>query len=197
MMGQFPSGNGSSIPSHIRCVDALRPAWPSCTPIFDAVFRRMNSTIFFHALMCSGLYIPVHPGEIRPSRETSVISVNTSPAPPIARLPRCTRCHSFGMPSSATYWHIGETTTRLLNTRSRSLNGVNMGGLTPSAEQDVDTPVCFSASPAYHVSTYDTNCGSRILRLSCVILRLRVSKLNANCGGSRRTYRSVSSNHCR
>jgi len=35
-----------------------------------------------------GLYIPVQPGEIRPSRDTSVISLNTSPAPPTARLPR-------------------------------------------------------------------------------------------------------------
>jgi len=34
MIGQFPSRSGSSIPSHIRWVDALRPAWPSCMAIF-------------------------------------------------------------------------------------------------------------------------------------------------------------------
>src|SRR5574341_131700 len=78
MIGQLPCGSGSSIPSHIRCVDALRPACPSCTAIFAPLFMCTKSTIRFQAATCSGLYIPVHPGEIRPSRETSVISTNTS-----------------------------------------------------------------------------------------------------------------------
>ena len=34
-----------------------------------------------------------------PSGDTQVISVKTSPAPPVARAPRCTRCQSSGMPS--------------------------------------------------------------------------------------------------
>ena len=135
MIGQLPSGNGSSIPSHMRCVDALRPAWPSCIAILAVLFTCTKSTIRFHAATCSGLYMPVQPGEIRPPRDTSVISVKISPAPPTARLPRWTRCHSFGMPSSATYWHIGETTTRLLRTKSRSLKGVNMGGGTCGARR--------------------------------------------------------------
>ena len=71
---------------------------------------------------------PAHHGEMRASRDTSVISAITRPAPPIARLPRCTRCQSPTVPSSATYWHIGDTTTRLGSTRSRSRNGVNIGG---------------------------------------------------------------------
>ena len=37
---------------------------------------------------CSGRYIPVQPGEMRPSRVTQVISVNTRPAPPNARVPK-------------------------------------------------------------------------------------------------------------
>src|SRR5437660_9822622 len=41
----------------------------------------------------------------------SVISVKTSPAPPMALAPRCTRCQSSGVPSTAQYWHIGDTTT--------------------------------------------------------------------------------------
>lgn len=28
--------------------------------------------------------------------------------PPMARLPKCTRCQSFAKPSIAEYWHIGE-----------------------------------------------------------------------------------------
>ena len=65
---------------------------------------------------------------MRPSRLTSVISVMTSPAPPTARLPRWTRCQSSGVPSSAEYWHMGETTTRFCSTSSRRRKGVNMGG---------------------------------------------------------------------
>src|SRR2546430_15824569 len=88
----------------------------------------MKSTMRFQAATCSRLYMPVQPGLIRPSRLTSVISVITSPAPPIARLPRWTRCQSFGVPSSAEYWHMGEQTTRLASTSSRSRKGVNIGG---------------------------------------------------------------------
>src|SRR4029077_19640546 len=130
----------------------------------------------FHAFRCSGLYIPVHPGEIRPARDTSVILVKTNPAPRIARLLRCARCQSFGVPSSATYWHIGLTTTRLVSTRSRSLNGVNMGGGAWGVVRG--TWDCFSACVAYHSSMLSTNLGSRTFKLSCVMRRLRVSRLN-------------------
>ena len=51
---------------------------------------------------------------MRPCGVTQVISVNTRPAPPSARAPRCTRWKSLGMPSCALYVAIGETTTRLL-----------------------------------------------------------------------------------
>src|SRR5881392_2903452 len=107
MIGQLPSGSGSSMPSHMRCVDALRPAWPSCIASLASLFACTKSTMRFHAMTCSGVYIPLHPGEIRPSRETSVISTNTNPAPPTARLPMCTRCHSFGMPNEWHLVHIG------------------------------------------------------------------------------------------
>src|SRR5690606_35604856 len=52
-------------------------------------------------------------------------SAITAAAPPTARLPRCTMCHSFGTPSWAEYWHIGETMMRLRKTRSRWVSGSN------------------------------------------------------------------------
>ena len=152
--------------------------------------RRQAST-------CSGLYIPVHPGLMRPSRLTSVISATISAAPPDARLPRCTRCQSFGVPSSAEYWHIGDTTMRFASTRSRSRNGVNMGGGSRAGDAGRGTPLCCAAPSANHRSTVATNRGSRTLRLSCVTRRLRVRRLIANWMGSRRWYRSVVSNHSR
>ena len=118
--GQFPSGSGSSSPSQSTQVEPFRPACESWIPILASLSRCTKSTIRRHPPTWAGRYIPAHPGEIRPSRLTSVISVITSPAPPIARLPRWTRCQSFGSPSSARYWHIEETTIRLGSTSSRS-----------------------------------------------------------------------------
>ena len=89
-------------------------------PILASLSRCTNSTIRRHPATWAGRYMPAQPGEMRPSRLTSVISVITRPAPPMARLPRCTRCQSFGCPSSARYWHIEETTIRLGSTSSRS-----------------------------------------------------------------------------
>ncbi len=68
--------------------------------------------------------MPASPGEILPSGDTQVISVMTRPAPPTARLPRWTRCHSPGMPSTAEYWSIGDTTTRW----ARSDHELDRGG---------------------------------------------------------------------
>src|SRR5262245_21282903 len=54
----------------------------------------------------------------------------TAPAPPTARLPRWTRCHSVARPSWQEYWHMGETAMRLARVTSRSGRGVNR--FTPS-----------------------------------------------------------------
>jgi hypothetical protein len=65
----------------------------------------------------------VHPraaGRDAASGDTHVISVITSPAPPSARAPRCTRWKSLGVPSTALYMSIGETTTRLCSVIPRS-----------------------------------------------------------------------------
>src|SRR5262249_10932063 len=56
-------------------------------------------------------------------------SMKTSPAPPIARLPRWTRCQSLANPSTLEYWHIGETATRLRNVTLRMVSGENRRGL--------------------------------------------------------------------
>src|SRR5262249_16881735 len=42
-----------------------------------------------------------------------------------ASMPRCETCQSLPTPSSALYWHMGETTTRLSRARSASRNGEN------------------------------------------------------------------------
>ena len=83
------------MPSHISLVD---PFGPGVTELqADLCSRKLctKSTIRFQAGTCSGRYMPVQPGEIRPSRVTHVISVKTKPAPPSAREPRCTRWKSL------------------------------------------------------------------------------------------------------
>ena len=69
--------------------------------------------------------MPLSAGLIRPSGETAVASTITSPAPPTAREPRCTKCQSFGKPLSDEYWHIGETAMRFRSTTSFSRNSLN------------------------------------------------------------------------
>src|SRR5436190_16042476 len=52
---------------------------------------------------------------MRPRRSTPVASTVIIPAPDMARVIQCWRCQSVAEPSSAEYWHIGETATRLWN----------------------------------------------------------------------------------
>ena len=59
------------------------------------------------------------------SGKTAVASVKTSPAPPTARLPKCTRCQSLLNPSSLEYWHMGETKTRLGKVMPANWRGEN------------------------------------------------------------------------
>ena len=62
---------------------------------------------------------------MRPRRSTSVISAITRPAPEFASMPRWLRCQSEATPSSALYWHMGETTIRFASSRSASRIGEN------------------------------------------------------------------------
>jgi hypothetical protein len=67
----------------------------------------------------------VSPGEMRPSGVTAVASTITSPQPPAARLPKCTKCQSFGMPSTAEYWHIGDIAIRFRSVTPRIDSGLS------------------------------------------------------------------------
>ena len=98
-VSQLPDGSGRSSSSQPSWVEPLRPECPSCMQSFVRLCACTNSTMRCHASRCASFQIPVQPGEMRPSGDTQVISVKTSPAPPVAREPRCTRCQSPGMPS--------------------------------------------------------------------------------------------------
>jgi hypothetical protein len=48
----------------------------------------INSVMFLRKEICSSFQIPRSPGDILPSGEMAVASVNTTDAPPIALVPR-------------------------------------------------------------------------------------------------------------
>src|SRR5438309_750764 len=85
----------------------------------------MNFVIRLNACPCAADQMPLSQGEIRPSGLTPLASTITRPAPPTARLPRCTKCQSVGIPSWLEYWHIGETKIRFLNSISLRRNFEN------------------------------------------------------------------------
>src|SRR5262249_26562671 len=62
---------------------------------------------------------------MRPRRSMPVASTTTSAAPELASMPRWLMCQSDATPSSALYWHMGETTMRFASSRSASLMGEN------------------------------------------------------------------------
>ena len=64
-------------------------------------------------------------GVIRPSGATAVASMTNIAAPDCSNWPQWTRCQSAARPSTAEYWHIGETTMRLASARPRSAKGSN------------------------------------------------------------------------
>ena len=65
---------------------------------------------------------------MRPMAEVCVASVNTKPGPAIALAPRFWMCQSSPSPSSALYWHIGETAMRLRAVTDRKAIGWNNSG---------------------------------------------------------------------
>src|SRR5476651_762543 len=62
---------------------------------------------------------------MRPSGSTAVASMHKAPAPDSARAPRWIMCQAVARPSSAEYWHIGETTMRLGSVIPRNARGEN------------------------------------------------------------------------
>src|SRR6266404_6903393 len=118
--GSHAPSSGESLlePTQGFCVLAFRPACAICMPgtlpwlLRDLTLRARNS-------ICLSFQIPRSSGVMRPSGDTPVASVKTRPAPPTARLPRCTRGQSFANPSVLEYSHIGETTIRFGNVMLR------------------------------------------------------------------------------
>src|SRR4051812_35538672 len=66
---------------------------------------------------------------MRPRRSTAVASTTTRAAPDIAIVIRWWRCQSFVEPSSAEYWHIGETTMRFDSRTGPRSKGENRGAV--------------------------------------------------------------------
>src|SRR3990170_822190 len=85
--GQLPDFRGASISSQPNWVEPLPPEWPSWRQNFAFECAWTKSTMRLQASTCPGAYMPVHPGVIRAVGETQVISVNSNPAPPCARVP--------------------------------------------------------------------------------------------------------------
>ena len=102
------------------------------------------------AARCASFHRPVQPSVMRPSGLTPVASPITRPAPPTARLPRCTRCHSCGTPSTAEYWHMGETTTRFGSVTPRRVSGVSSGGRLGAGAADRGGGGSLAGEPSGH-----------------------------------------------
>src|SRR5262245_34630473 len=98
--------------------------------------------------------MPRSAGLIRPSAVTAVASVSTAPAPPTARLPRCTRCQSVANPFGLEYSHIGETMRRLRSVMSRMRSGENNAEAMP---HDIMKPMLMAS----------TTMAARIERAEC------------------------------
>jgi len=66
-------------------------------------------------------------GVMRPSGDTPVASMISSPAPLCDRPPKCIMCQSPTLPSVAEYWHIGAITMRFARVSWRRWKGLNSG----------------------------------------------------------------------
>ena len=86
--------------------------------------------------ICSSFQRPRSCADMRPSGNTAVASAITSPAPPTALLPRCTRCQSLARPCCAEYWHIGDTAMRFLKTIFLICNGANSNDIAANKQND-------------------------------------------------------------
>ena len=65
---------------------------------------------------------------MRPMAETAVASIVNMPAPDCSICPQWMPCQSEARPSTAEYWHIGDTTMRLARFSLRSANGEKRAG---------------------------------------------------------------------
>ena len=187
--GQLPSGSGSSIPSHMRRVEPLRPAWASWSAIRASVWRvdevddappRVDVLRLVHpGAARADAPLAAHVGHLgdhqRGAADRAAAEMHEVPVVRRAVLGRVLahRRHDDAVREDA---------------GPRSRNGVNIGRRTRAGGAGSGTPLCCAAPSANHRSTVATNRGSRTLRLSCVTRRLRVRRLKANWIGSRRPW---------
>ena len=114
--GRRPPRAGCTSP----CGRRGRAARRSCRPSAACT----KSTMRFQAAIVLVVYMPAQPWVMRPSAETSVISVKTRPAPPDGA--SCRGAPGASPPPRrppAEYWHIGETTMRFSSSRLAQLKG--------------------------------------------------------------------------
>ena len=185
-IGQLSAGSGSSLPSHSRRVEPLRPACASCMPILAGCRRARSRRCASRPPTCSGLYMPAQPGVMRASRLTSVISAITSPAPPTRAAAEVDEVPVVGRAVLGRVLAHRRDARRGSPARSsRSRNGVNIGG--GGGVAGTRTPALprgLAGEPASTVARRTPDrapSGSR-----GVMRRLRVSRLKANWSGSSR-----------
>src|SRR4051795_5539529 len=83
---------------------------------------------------------------MRPIASTWVASMQNIAAPDRLRLLMWVKCQSVGTPSSAEYWHIGDTTMRFFKFRPRSLIGENRALMRGSSGDGRDGSDCMKFS---------------------------------------------------
>src|SRR5262245_30842354 len=91
--------------------------------------------------------MPRHLCVMRPMRSTAVASTTTMPARATANCIRCARCQSVALPSSAEYWHIGETAMRLGSVSGPTLRGSKRLGTGLGPDLRAVAGLTFTAAP--------------------------------------------------
>src|SRR5215467_2067645 len=89
---------------------------------------------------------------MRPRRSTWVASTTSRAAPELASMPRWPRCQSLAEPSSALYWHMGETTMRFSSSRSASLIGENRAAVMDGGRRGKGTAADHKKGPHHPAS---------------------------------------------
>src|SRR5215469_9488336 len=87
--------------------------------------RRTEARIGRNADSVASFHRPRQPGVMRPMASTWVASRQNIAAPDNDRLLMWVKCQSLAEPSSAEYWHIGDTMMRLASFRPRNSIGEN------------------------------------------------------------------------
>src|SRR3954447_3286465 len=85
---------------------------------------------------------------MRPMASTRVASMQNTAAPDSASELIWVKCQSVASPSTAEYWHIGDTMMRLRRFRPRSLIGENNTLMGISGWEEKDGQPCLSGHPA-------------------------------------------------